>query len=84
MTKSARAIDEMAKVLTFGAKKHSANSWQDLENGEERYRAALLRHVFAIQRGELYDEESGLLHAAHAETCAAFLIELQMKRLDNN
>lgn len=73
----------MAKVLTFGAEKYSANSWQELEDGEERYRAALLRHTFAIQRGELYDPETGLLHAAHVMTNAAFIIELQKKRVEN-
>lgn len=71
------AIDELAKVLTFGAKKYAPNSWQAVENGLERYRAALLRHTFAIQRGELIDEESGLQHSAHAMTCAAFIVELE-------
>ena len=71
------AIDELAKVLTFGAKKYAAHSWQGVENGLERYRAALLRHTFAIQRGEILDDESGLPHAAHAMCCAAFIIELE-------
>lgn len=69
------AIDEMAKVLTFGAAKYSANSWQDVEDARSRYRAALLRHTFAIQRGEIIDPESGLTHASHAMCCAAFLTE---------
>ena len=72
------AIDELAKILTFGASKYSANSWQSVENGLERYRAALLRHTFAMQRGELIDEESGLPHSAHAMCCAAFIVELEM------
>jgi len=77
----ATAIDELAKVLTFGAEKYAPNSWQNVEDGLERYRAALLRHTFAIQRGELYDEESGLLHSAHAMCCAAFIVELQIKNI---
>jgi hypothetical protein len=71
------AIDELAKILTFGAEKYAPNSWQNVDDGEERYRAALLRHTFAIQRGELIDEESGLPHAAHAMCCCAFIVELQ-------
>lgn len=74
----ANAIDQLAKVLTFGAEKYAPNSWQEVEDGLERYRAALLRHTFAIQRGELYDAESGLLHASHAMCCAAFIVELEM------
>ena len=73
----ATAIDELSKVLTFGAIKYAPNSWQEVENGLERYRAALLRHTFAIQRGELVDSESGLPHSAHAMCCAAFIVELE-------
>lgn len=77
-----RAIDELAKVLTFGAKKYAPNSWQAVEDGLNRYRAALLHHTFAIQRGELYDEESGLLHSAHAQCCAAFITELELVKIE--
>lgn len=73
----ANAIDDLAKILTFGAKKYAPNSWQHVEDGLERYRAALLRHTFAIQRGELIDPESGLPHSAHAMCCAAFINELE-------
>lgn len=71
------AIDELAKILTFGAEKYAPNSWQHVENGIERYRAALLRHTFAMQRGELIDPESGLPHSAHAMCCAAFICEFE-------
>lgn len=73
------AIDEMAKVLTFGAEKYSPNSWQNVPDAINRYRAALLRHTFAIQRGELIDDESGLPHSALAMTNAAFIVELEKK-----
>ena len=75
----ANAIDALARVLTFGAKKYGANAWQNLEDGLERYRAALLRHTFAIQRGELIDEDSGEPHSALAMCCAAFINELEGK-----
>lgn len=70
------AIDEMAKVMTFGAKKYAPNSWQNVEDGKARYLAAALRHAFAISRGEIHDPETGLLHAGHLMCCAAFLSEL--------
>lgn len=70
------AIDEMAKVMTFGAKKYEPDNWRHVDNAVERYRAALLRHSFAMLRGEKLDPETGLPHAAHAMCCAAFLVEL--------
>ncbi|OEU72292.1 MAG: hypothetical protein BA864_04150 [Desulfuromonadales bacterium C00003093] len=73
----ANAIDSMAKVMTFGANKYAPNSWQMVDSPLERYRAALLRHAFAIQRGELIDDESGLPHSAHIMCCAAFINELE-------
>ena len=71
------AIDSMAQVMTFGAKKYAPNSWQLVDNPLERYRAALLRHAFAMQRGEVLDSESGLPHSAHVMCCAAFINELE-------
>jgi hypothetical protein len=43
----------------------------------------MLRHAFAIQRGEINDPESGLPHAAHIMCCAAFIVELQKPRKKN-
>jgi len=77
------AINSMAQVLTFGAKKYAPNSWQSVPDGLERYRAALLRHTFAIQRGEYLDSESGLPHSAHALCCAAFINELEIMERQN-
>lgn len=74
------AIDEMAKVMTMGAEKYEAHSWKTVKNGKSRYLAALLRHAFAIVRGELVDPESGLPHAAHIMCNAAFLVELQKEK----
>lgn len=58
-------IEDIVKVYTFGAEKYAPNSWQHLENGYDRYRAALLRHMNCVEKGELYDKESGLLHTSH-------------------
>lgn len=69
------ALDEMVKVLTIGAKKYDDENWRKLDNLANRYRGALLRHTMAIAQGELYDDETGLLHSAHAMCCTAFLTE---------
>jgi hypothetical protein len=67
------AMEEVAKVLTFGATKYGAYNWQKgIESG--RLIAACLRHVFAFMRGEKNDPESGLSHLAHAMCCLMFLI----------
>ena len=71
------AIDLMAQVMTFGAKKYKPEGWRTVPDALQRYQAAMLRHAFAIQRGELIDAESGLPHAAHVMCCAAFIAELQ-------
>jgi hypothetical protein len=58
-------IEDIVKVYTSGANKYGENTWQLLDNGYERYKAALLRHLTAIEGGEIIDKESGLPHTAH-------------------
>ena len=67
---------EVAKVLTFGAKKYGAENWRRVENADDRYMAAAMRHINAARRGEVLDDESGLNHLAHAACCLMFILEL--------
>jgi len=68
------AMEGLAEVLTYGAKKYKPNNWK---NGDlDRYVAALYRHLEAWRKGEKKDEESGMKHLAHAITNVAFLLEL--------
>ena len=61
------ALRALAQVYTHGAEtKYEDNSWQNLENFEQRYLAALHRHLNAHQLGEIKDPESGLYHLDHA------------------
>ena len=60
------ALKVLAQVFTMGSKKYDDNSWQNLENFEQRYLAALHRHLNAHQLGEIKDPESGLYHLDHA------------------
>jgi hypothetical protein len=57
-------IREVVKVFTFGASKYGQDQWQKLDNFEERYYAAALRHLSAWRLGEKLDQ-SGLHHLAH-------------------
>ncbi len=67
-------LEELAKVLTYGAEKYGDHNWKNLDNFEERYYSALMRHIQAHRKGEKNDKESGLSHLSHAFTNIAFLI----------
>lgn len=73
-------IEQIVNVLNFGKKKYGKNNWRHLENAEERYFAAMLRHLTARQAGELYDSESGLPHLAHAGCCLFFMMWFDQHR----
>lgn len=66
------AIEEIAKVLSFGAKKYSPGNWAK-GISYRRLSAAALRHIFAFLAGEDEDKESGLSHISHALCCLSFL-----------
>ena len=79
----ADALEGVAKVLTFGATKYAAHNWREgISNS--RLIAALLRHLFAIMRGEYIDPESGLPHIDHVGCCWMFLSNNMKNREDLN
>lgn len=65
-------LEEVASVLTFGAKKYAAHNWRG-GIAYSRLIAAAYRHLGAINRGEDIDPESGLPHVAHLGCCVMFL-----------
>lgn len=74
------ALEQVSQILTFGAQKYSAHSWQTVPQGEDRYLAALLRHLTAHGKGEVTDPESGMSHLAHAACNALFILELEARK----
>jgi len=70
-------IEGVGEVLTFGAQKYEPNNWQKVEDAENRYYAAALRHLLAWRRGETTDEESGLSHLKHVATNIMFLLHFE-------
>lgn len=74
------SLEEVSKVLTFGAKKYADHNWQHVPDGETRYKAAMMRHVLASSRGDKTDSETGLSHLAHAACCILFMLELELKK----
>ena len=72
-------IEEIVKTYTFGAEKYGPNNWMNLENGYERYKAALLRHLVSYEKGETHDRESGIHALAHMAWNAIAMLHLALK-----
>lgn len=68
------AINEIAKVYTMGAKKYAPHNWRK-GMAWSRVIGSLKRHLNELENCRDYDEESGLLHAAHVAWNAITLIE---------
>lgn len=74
-----KALMAVGEVATFGAQKYAAHDWLYVPDAEERYLAALLRHLFASNVEEI-DPETGLEHIAHAAWNALAILELYRRR----
>lgn len=72
-------LEDIARVYTEGAKKYDDNTWQNLENGYERYKGALLRHLYAAE-SEIFDEETGCRHLAQVAWNAIALLWISKHR----
>jgi hypothetical protein len=67
-------VEDVVRVLTFGAKKYADNNWQNVTPFRERYFSAAMRHIAAYKRGEWLDTDSNLPHLAHAICDLIFLM----------
>jgi len=72
-------LEEIVKVLEFGARKYDRDNWRYVEGAEKRYLAAALRHLIAYQIEDPKDEETDLSHLAHAGCCLLFLLALEKR-----
>lgn len=70
---SFQAVQELVKVLTFGAGKYGDRNWENGINYDRVYEAAL-RHLTSWWMREDRDPETGLNHLAHAMCCIMFLL----------
>lgn len=57
-------IEDIVKLYTAGSIKYGDNNWQGLENGYQRYKAAMLRHLLEYEKGNKIDEETKVNHLA--------------------
>ncbi len=70
-----RQLADIVDVLTHGAVKYPpGNGWKRIENAEDRYFAAMMRHLQAWRGRDYIDRSSGLTHLAHAGACILFLM----------
>lgn len=77
------ALEEVAKVMNFGAKKYGDYNWAKGMDWS-RLVGALKRHTGQFNRGVDFDEETGLSHMAHAACDALFLLEYHLRNLGND
>jgi hypothetical protein len=70
-----KTLYEVGKVLTFGAEKYDPHNWRKVDDLQNRYSSAAMRHILAHIDGEDLDEETGLSHLAHAICCLMFKLE---------
>lgn len=67
------SLEPLVRVLEFGAEKYEAFNWMkhfELDDLMD----SLMRHVVAINNGELVDKESGQLHVGHIMCNAMFWV----------
>lgn len=68
------ALEEVAKVLSYGATKYGKNNYKAGFN-RSRLIDAALRHLYADSVKQDIDSESGLMHLAHAAASILMLIQ---------
>lgn len=77
------ALEEMAKVLTFGSTKYDDNNWRKGMK-YSRILSAVMRHLTAYQKGEATDPETGSSHLSHAACGLMMLIEYEKTGIGEN
>lgn len=71
-----KEVEDIVKVFTSGSIKYGDNNWQGLENGYQRYKAAMFRHLLEYEKGTEFDEETGCRHLAQVAWNAMAMLYL--------
>ena len=75
------ALEAVAELGTFGAKKYTRNGWQSVPDGIQRYEDAMVRHMLKV-RTEKIDPETNLPHLYAVAWNALALLELAIRERD--
>ena len=78
----ARALWNISEIGTFGADKYSMGGWEHVEDGENRYADAGMRHFLIAKMGEEIDPDSEKLHLAHEAWNALAKLELYLRKME--
>ena len=72
------ALAAVSDIVKYGAeiKGYGWGAWKEVPQGEERYKRAAIRHLIAYGN----DDESHLLHAAHAAFNALAVLSFEIER----
>ena len=77
-------LEGVVRLLMFGLEKYGVrDSWKYLENGEDRWYSACIRHLNAHQSGEELDSESKQMHLDAAILNLIFLRYHYLKNKKN-
>lgn len=76
-----REIQEVVDVLTIGSEKYTDDNWKCVDNAQERYYDAMLRHISQYRSSKerpvpnlINDSETGMSHLAYVICCALFIM----------
>lgn len=75
------AIEEVAKVYEYGAKKYADRNWEEGLEWNKGCAASLQRHLIDWSLGIDFDEESGLPHDLHIAFNALALITFRLRQI---
>lgn len=79
-----RAFMGIGAVILKGKEKYpDPENWKKVEDGEHRYRDALMRHLIKHCTGEEIDKESGKPHLVHVAWNALAILELYLMENTN-
>jgi len=69
-----KELEQVVEVITHGCQKYGPNNWKSVKPFNDRYFAALMRHLVAWRGGENIDPDSKLHHLSHAACNILFLL----------
>ena len=79
-----KPLMSVVEVLELGARKYAPDNWKKVENAQDRYFDALMRHMIAWKTGEKYDPETGLNHLAHAACSVLFMLWFDQQEVSDD
>ena len=77
-----RALEAIASVGTFGARKYTLGGWLEVPNAQARYSDAEHRHWLARSKGETLDPESNMPHSWHKAWNVLAQLELELREAE--